>query len=72
MVKVAIIGLGKVGSCLAFCLSEENFELLLAGRSMQKAEGIKMDLMGAFPETGGRMRPGACKRFLKKRKANIV
>lgn len=44
--KVSVIGLGKVGSCLAFVLSQKDFvkELLLVGRSKQAVLGDVLDL----------------------------
>ena len=59
MVKVSVIGLGKVGSALAFCLARDNFDLLLVSRNKEKALGIKMDLIGAFPNQGNKINAGS-------------
>lgn len=58
--KIAVIGTGRVGSTTAFCLAEscKEDELILINRTKAKADGLKADLMGAFPELGGRIKTG--------------
>ena len=50
--KVAVVGLGRVGSRIAFCLMENKNidEILLINRTMETAEGISLELSSAFPE----------------------
>ena len=50
--KVAVVGLGRVGSRIAFCLMENKNidEILLINRTMETAEGIYLELSSAFPE----------------------
>jgi len=49
--KVAIVGLGRVGSRIAFCLMENKNvdEILLINRTMETAEGLYLELSSAFP-----------------------
>jgi L-lactate dehydrogenase len=51
--KVAIVGLGRVGSRIAFCLMENKKidEILLINRTMETSEGLHMELSSAFPES---------------------
>ncbi|MEM5781681.1 MAG: hypothetical protein QXD43_00585 [Candidatus Aenigmatarchaeota archaeon] len=50
--KVAIVGLGRVGSRIAFCLMENKNidEILLINRTMETSEGLYLELSSAFPE----------------------
>jgi len=50
--KVAIVGLGRVGSRIAFCLMDnENIEeIMLINRTMETSEGLYLELSSAFPE----------------------
>ena len=47
--KISVVGVGKVGSTLAFALSERNFvkELVLVGRNLQAAIGDALDIAHA-------------------------
>ena len=53
--NVAIIGTGRVGATLAFCLANNKKidKLFLINRSKETVQGLKYDLMGTFPERGG-------------------
>lgn len=50
--KVAVVGLGRVGSRIAFCLMENKSidEILLINRTMETSEGLMLELSSAFPE----------------------
>lgn len=58
--KVAIIGTGRVGATTAFCLAgnEKIDKIVLINRTKEIAEGLKMDLMGTFPESAERIVSG--------------
>jgi L-lactate dehydrogenase len=51
--KVAVVGLGRVGSRIAFCLIENKNidEILLINRTMETSEGLLLELSSAFPES---------------------
>lgn len=57
---IVIIGTGKVGSVLALllCKNPKITKLTLINRTREKAEGLKMDLMGSFPEYGEKILVG--------------
>jgi L-lactate dehydrogenase len=61
--RVAIVGLGRVGSALAFCLIQnKNLSgLTLIDRDHSKAECLKMDLVSGFPHLGGIVQSGELK-----------
>jgi len=50
--KVAVVGLGRVGSRIAFCLMDNKNidEILLINRTMETSEGLFLELSSAFPE----------------------
>ncbi|MBI4214454.1 hypothetical protein HY546_00510 [archaeon] len=49
--KISVIGTGRVGSLAAFKLLEDDAgELLLANEPREWAEGLRLDLAGAFPD----------------------
>lgn len=52
--KVAIIGTSRIGGATALCLANDErvTELLLINRTQSKAECLRMDLMGTFPNRG--------------------
>lgn len=56
--KVAVVGLGRVGSRIAFCLIENKSidEILLINRTMETSEGLLMELSSAFPESYKKIR----------------
>lgn len=58
--KVSVIGIGRVGSALAFCLAGNKSidKLVLVNRTKYRAEGLKMDLMGSFPSLGNKISVG--------------
>lgn len=58
--KVAIIGTGRVGSTTAFCLVDyQNItELALINKTAKHAEGLKYDIIGAYPQQGNKIKVG--------------
>ncbi|NIO43936.1 MAG: hypothetical protein GTN36_00030 [Candidatus Aenigmarchaeota archaeon] len=50
--KVAVVGLGRVGGRVAFCLMRNKniHELLLINRTMEISEGLYLELASAYPE----------------------
>ena len=61
--KVAIIGTGRVGGTLALLLANNPKidKLILINRTKETAEGLKMGLMGTFPETAPKVLIGEYK-----------
>ncbi len=60
MTKIAIIGIGRVGSTTAFCLQIKlpTNALTLIDRNLAKAEGLKFDLIGSFPQNADKIQVG--------------
>ena len=56
--KVAVVGLGRVGSRIAFCLMENKNidEILLINRTMETSEGLYLELSSAFPENAKKLK----------------
>lgn len=56
--KVAIVGLGRVGSRIAFCLIENKSidEILFINRTMETSEGLFLELSSAFPELAKKLK----------------
>ena len=56
--KVAVVGLGRVGSRIAFCLMENKNvdEILLINRTMETSEGLYLELSSAFPELAKKLK----------------
>lgn len=57
-IKLAIIGIGRVGSATAFCLAdnEKIKELLLIDKTKKNADGFKSDLIATFPNMGDKIK----------------
>lgn len=58
--KVAVVGLGRVGSALAFNIIQNQSlsELILIDRDRSKAERLKMDIMSTSPSLGSIVHTG--------------
>jgi L-lactate dehydrogenase len=56
--KVAVVGLGRVGSRVAFCLMENKNidEILLINRTMETSEGLYLELSSAFPDLAKKLK----------------
>ena len=60
IMKIAIIGTGRVGSTTAYCLADNTriTELLLINRNPKRAEGLRADLVATYPEHGNKIKVG--------------
>jgi L-lactate dehydrogenase len=56
--KVAVVGLGRVGSRIAFCLMENKNidEIMLINRTMETSEGLYLELSSAFPDLAKKLK----------------